>query len=102
MIHVLALIQVAPGRRDQFLQDFRPLVPAVLAEVGCIEYGPAIDFESGLGIQQMLGGDAVMVVEKWESMAALQGHLTAPHMVAWREKSAAYVKGISVQVLQPA
>jgi len=101
MIHVLAIIQVAPGKRDVFLQDFKALIPAVKAEQGCIEYGPAVDLQTGMGIQQMLGPDAVMVVEKWESLDALNAHLAAPHMAAWREKAAAYLKGVTAQILQP-
>ena len=45
MIHVLAIVTTRPGLREQVLREFRANVPAVLAEEGCIEYGPAIDAE---------------------------------------------------------
>ncbi len=48
MIHVIATIELGPGRRESFLAEFRRLVPEVLAEDGCIESGPAVDVESGL------------------------------------------------------
>ena len=39
MIHVVAKIEVVPGKRDAFLDEFHRLVPEVLAEEGCVEYG---------------------------------------------------------------
>ena len=49
MIHVLATIEVAPGRREEFLAAFQELVPDVRAEKGCLEYGPAIDLATTVG-----------------------------------------------------
>ena len=43
MIHVIAIITAKPGMREAILREFRANVPAVHAENGCIEYGPAID-----------------------------------------------------------
>ena len=43
MIHVLAIITAKPGMREAILKEFRANMPAVHAEKGCIEYGPAID-----------------------------------------------------------
>jgi Antibiotic biosynthesis monooxygenase len=43
MIHVVAIITAKPGMREAILKEFRANVPAVHAEQGCIEYGPAID-----------------------------------------------------------
>ena len=43
MIHVIAIITAKPGNRDAILEAFRANMPAVHAEAGCIEYGPAID-----------------------------------------------------------
>ena len=44
----------------------------MLAEEGCLEYGAAIDEPTSLGVQELAGDDAVVVVEKWESVAALE------------------------------
>ena len=49
MIHVIAIITAKPGKRDEVLGDFRANMPAVHAEAGCIEYGPATDAEGGPG-----------------------------------------------------
>ena len=43
MIHILAMITTKPGQRETVLEAFRANMPAVHAEDGCIEYGPAID-----------------------------------------------------------
>jgi len=102
MIHVLATIQIDPQRREEFLAGFRELTPQVHAESGCLEYGVAVDEPTGLDAQRLIGDAAVVVVEKWESVAALQAHLAAPHMDAWREKSASMVRGVEIQVLKPA
>ena len=56
MIHVLAIITAKPGKRDAVLTEFKANMPAVHAEKGCIEYGPAIDAEgiaqTGVGLRQ--------------------------------------------------
>jgi len=43
MIHVVAIITAKPGMRGQILEAFHANMPAVHAEAGCIEYGPAVD-----------------------------------------------------------
>ena len=73
MICVIATIEVAAGRRDELLALFRGVVPKVRAEKGCIEYAPMIDVRSGLAAQGPIRHNAVTMVEKWESLAALRG-----------------------------
>ena len=102
MIHVIATIQLHPGVRDRFLDEFRKLVPDVRAENGCLEYGAAVDVDSGLGPQLPLRPDVVTVVEKWADLDALRAHAKTPHMGAYRERVKAYVAGTSLQVLEPA
>lgn len=101
MIHVLASVNVKPGRRADFLAIFKANIPAVLAEKGCIEYGPAVDLPTGMPPQE-LNADLVTIIEKWESLEDLQIHLQAPHMAAYREKVKDLVAGVSLKVLQPA
>ncbi len=102
MIHVLATIQLHPGMRDEFLKHFRAIVPAVREEAGCLEYGPTIEIDSGIPAQANLGSDAVVVVEKWESLDALKAHLVAPHMKTYREKVKDMVAGTKLHILEPA
>jgi len=101
MIHVIAQVQVTPGAREAFLSEFRQIVATVRAEVGCIEYEPAIDASTDIPQQQLLGTDAVTIVEKWDSLDALKAHLAAPHMAAYRERIKPHVQQVSLHVLQP-
>ena len=102
MIHVLAFITAKPGLRERVLEAFRANMPAVHAEEGCIEYGPATDAD-GLGdFQTKLGPDAFVVVEKWESVEALNAHAAAPHMAAYAGKVKDMIASRVIHVLSPA
>ncbi len=102
MIHVIATVELAPGTRDKFLAEFRKVIPDVKAEAGCIEYGPAIDAETDIAIQAKVGNDRVVVIEKWDTVAALKAHGVAPHMQAYRTRVKDYVRGMELRVLSPA
>lgn len=102
MIHVIAIIELAPGTRTDFLAEFHRIVGPVRAEQGCIEYGPAVDADTGIPQQQALGADVVTVVEKWASVTALRAHLAAPHMLTYRERVRNYVQGVRLHILEPA
>lgn len=102
MIHVLATIEIAPGQRDAFLAEFRQIVPKVHAEDGCIEYGPAVDAPTDIAAQSELGADTVVIIEKWNDVAALKAHSVAPHMLEYREKVKNLVKGMTLRILEPA
>lgn len=102
MIHVLAIITAKPGQREAILREFRANMPAVLAEQGCIEYGPAIDAEGMGSIQTPFGPDSFVVVEKWESPAALKAHGAAPHMAAYAAKTREMIASRVIHVLSPA
>jgi len=102
MIHVIAIITAKPGMREQILTHFRANIPAVLAEDGCIEYGPAIDAE-GIGrFQTQFGPDSFVVIEKWASPAALAAHAAAPHMAAYAAKTKEMIASRVIHVLSPA
>jgi quinol monooxygenase YgiN len=102
MIIVLATIELHPGKRSDFLAEFRKIISKVRAENGCHEYFPATDVVSGLPVQGPARDDIVVVVEKWESIAALESHLIAPHMMEYRPKVKDFVKKVSLQILSPA
>lgn len=102
MIHVVATLRVDPARRAEFLKLFAELTPAVLAEEGCLEYGATVDEPTPLPPQSLVGDDAVVVVEKWESVATLEAHLAAPHMEAFRERTADMLRDVNLLVLRPA
>jgi quinol monooxygenase YgiN len=102
MIHVIATIRTAIGRRDDLLKAFNKLVPEVRAEAGCIEYGPAIDVQNAIDGQAEARNDVVTVVEKWEDSAALRAHLAAPLMKRFRESMKDVVAAVEIRVLEPA
>ena len=102
MIHVIATIELRPGTRESFLAEFKANVPEVLKESGCLEYGPAIDFPTGLPAQNPDRPAVVVVVEKWTDLDALHAHLKAPHMIQYRERVKDWVVRVGLQVLQPA
>jgi quinol monooxygenase YgiN len=102
MIQVIATIKVRPGTRENYLGILKANIPNVLAEKGCIAYVPAVDVESGIPVQVELRPDVVTLIEAWDSLADLQAHLKAPHMLAYREKVKDIVKNISLHVLAPA
>jgi quinol monooxygenase YgiN len=102
MIHVIATIRTAPGRQADFLKKFHALVPLVHAEAGCIEYGPTIDVDSKITGLPEARGDVVTVVEKWDNVAALEAHLSAPHMTRYRDDVKDLVAGVEIRVLEPA
>ena len=102
MIHVIAIITAKPGMRDAILQASRANIPAVRAEDGCIEYGPATDAE-GLGsFQTKFGPDTFVVIEKWRDPQALKAHAAAPHMAAYGAKVKDMIASRVIHVLSPA
>jgi quinol monooxygenase YgiN len=102
MIHVIATIRSVPGQREALLAAFRDLMPQVRAERGCIEYGTTVDLATPIEVAAPVREDAVTVVEKWESVAALEDHLAAPHMTMHRERVKDLVAGVEIRVLEPA
>ena len=101
MICVIATIELNDGRRDAFLDEFKKIVPKVRAEDGCIEYGPMIDLPTNIPVQPPERKNVATIVEKWESVEALEVHLMAPHMLEYKKAVKDLVKGMSIQVLEP-
>lgn len=102
MIHVIAVITAKPGRRDEVLRHFHANMPAVRAEQGCIEYGPAIDADPALPAQTKYGPDTFVVIEKWASLDALKAHAVAPHMKAYAAQTKELIASRAIHVLSPA
>lgn len=97
MIHVIAIITAKPGKRAEVLALFAANMPAVLAEDGCIEYGPVIDADiAGLSA---FGPDTFVVIEKWASPEALAAHAASPHMVAYGAAVSALLADRAVHAL---
>jgi quinol monooxygenase YgiN len=102
MISVIATIETIPGGREALLATFKDLVPKVLAEKGCLEYGPFIDLETNLPGQPSPRENVVTMIEKWESIEALEAHLMTPHMLAFRQATESLRLGLKLQILASA
>lgn len=102
MIHVVAIITAKQGQRDAILEAFRANMPAVHAEAGCIEYGPATDAEGVGSFQTKFGADTFLVIEKWESLDHLKAHAASPHMAAYGAKTKDLIASRVIHVLSPA
>ena len=101
MIYVIATVEVKPGKREAFLAEFHRNIPNVRAEKGCLEYAPTVDLRTDIKTQIPLRENTATIVEKWESLPALQAHLQAPHMKEYRERIKDFVVGLTLQVLEP-
>jgi quinol monooxygenase YgiN len=99
MIRVVAILTAKPGRREELLKIFHANIPAVHAEDGCVEYATFVDAE---GTRAPIGPDAFAVLETWASLAALDAHRTAPHMVSFGSASKDLVADRKVHVFASA
>ncbi len=102
MIYVIAILTAKSGMRQAVLDAFHANMPAVHAEKGCIEYGPAIDAEGAGRFQTKFGPESFVVLEKWESLEALKAHAATPHMTAYAEKTKDMLANRVIHVLSPA
>lgn len=102
MIYVIATVELAEGKKDEFLRAFHKLVPKVKAEAGCLEYGPTVDAPTSIKAQIPMRPNVVTIVEKWEDLKALEAHLGARHMQEYREEVKGLLVATKLQILQPA
>ncbi len=72
-LDVIALIPAKPGSEDVVRDALRTLVAATRQEEGCVAYD--------LHESQAAPGTFV-TVEVWRDQAALDGHMTTPHIAA--------------------
>ena len=101
MIYVIATIELVPGKRNDYLEEFGKIVTAVRAEAGCIEYGTAQDVLTDIPIQETVSDDVVTIVERWTDTDALKAHLNTAHMQSYFSAVKTVVKKTGVRILQP-
>ena len=102
MIHVIAIITTKPGKREEVLAAFNDVVPTVLAEDGCIEYGPTVDAIDAPSIQTPVGANAFIVIEKWTSSKTLEAHGASSHMAAYGQQVKNLIVSRTIHVLASA
>lgn len=101
MIHVIAIVTAKPGKRAEVLKLFHEVLPAVRAEQGCIEYGPAVATPHEIASGDF-GPDGYVVIEKWASREALSAHAKSPHMAAYGAKAGPLLASRVIHVLEDA
>ena len=74
----------------------------MLAEAGCVEYGPMVDADTDIPAQIPHRANIVTIVEKWESLDHLKAHLVAPHMTEYRGRVKEFVVGSVLRILDAA
>ena len=74
-IVIAGTVRVPPENLEGFRPHMEAMLAASRAEDGCVTYSYAVDVaEPGL----------IRVFEAWRDKAAIDAHLTAPHMATWR------------------
>lgn len=76
MIIVSGKVVTQPGALDGVRAAMRDVIAATRAESGCIDYSYGVD---------VLDPNTIIILEYWESWAALEAHFRAPHMQPWGE-----------------
>jgi quinol monooxygenase YgiN len=85
MVIGFVIIRTKPDRRDDVLREYQAVVPMVLEERGCIDYGAVVDEYFGPP-QSLLGDDAFAIIEKWETKQHFESHAVSEHMKTCRAK----------------
>jgi quinol monooxygenase YgiN len=101
MIYVIATIDLVEGKRGEYLRELKKVIPDVLAEIGCLEYGPAGDVATDISVQDPVNENVVTIIERWTDIQALKAHLKTNHMKTYREATKYVVKGLRVRILKP-
>ncbi|EOI3442336.1 putative quinol monooxygenase [Cronobacter turicensis] len=101
MLTVIAEIRTRPGahHRQAVLEEFKKIIPAVLAEAGCHGYAPMVDSATGLDFQTS-APDSIVMVEQWASAAHLKAHLETPHMLGFRDAVKTDVLDTTIRILE--
>ncbi len=103
MLTVIAEIRTRPGahHRQAVVEQFKKIVPVVLAEAGCHGYAPLVDNNANVSFQAT-APDSVIMLEKWESLAHLEAHLQTPHMQAFAEATKEDILDRHIRILEDA
>ncbi len=102
MIYGIVSVRVKPGKVQEFIDLFNSVAVTVRKESGCIQYIPAVDFETGMP-PQTLDKNVVTILERWENLEALQKHLAMPYMADFFAKQQPLVEEtVSMKMLKEA
>jgi len=97
MIHVIASIIVRQDKMPDLLKIYETFIPKVNMESGCIMYSPTMDLKTDI-VTQKQEANVVTVIEKWDNIAAFKEHLSAPHVIEFREDIKGVVDKVSIKI----
>lgn len=87
MLVVVAKFTVKPGKKEELLALAKDLIAATRAETGCISYTL---------LEDPYDDNGLVFLEEWADKEALERHFTMPHILEWRQKSAALRDGKTI------
>ena len=80
----IARIRARPGQDQQVAEALKALVAPSRAEEGCLLYDVCRSADDATQL---------LVLEEWESQAALDAHMRTPHFVAFLKKVGEAIEG---------
>jgi quinol monooxygenase YgiN len=83
MVHLVVTFIIKDGMMDAYLAEVAKLRPLVLAEKGCVEYTYLKEIQTPFKIQEPVQENRLTLIERWESMEALETHSKSPHMAQY-------------------
>lgn len=101
MIYMIVHVTLFPGKRQEYIEEFKKIAPAVRNEDGCMEYGIFVDSKD-TRFDNDKRGDMVIISEKWQSIEALQRHSKSPLVESFRERIKGLRSSSSYELLIPA
>lgn len=101
MVHVIASIHPVEGKIGELLKMYEAFIPKVMEDKGCLMYLPAVDFDTEIPNQSKEKG-LITLIEQWENVEDFYAHLSAIHVIEFRESIAELVEQVSIKVLQSA
>jgi quinol monooxygenase YgiN len=94
-------ITLMPGKREEYIKEFKKIAPAVRKEDGCLEYEIYLDSKDPR-FDNEKRDDMVIISEKWESIEALQRHSKSPLMESFRKRIKGFRISSTYELLRPA
>ena len=91
MIIVSGIATLKPGAAKSLKDKMTAMITASRAERGCIDYRYGFD---------VLAPDQIVVLEYWDSWAALAAHFQMPHMAIWREALSGVILSRDIKAIE--
>lgn len=91
-LNVVAMIDAKPQFVSEIEFALREMLAPTRAEPGCLQYELARDMDKP---------SRLVMVERWQDVAALDAHTATPHMARLREAMVGRVEQVNVCRLMP-